>query len=154
MTPPKKDTAPTAGDEFTVDMTTAKTFEPIPTDRWYLFEISKWTKGHAKSSGAPNVSIEVTVVEPKEFEGRKITDSPVVNEPYNLGRIKTYVVQSEFQTEDEVKVPSYRIPDEKDMIGLQFSSRVNIQKDENRGDRNRITTMRPASKYAELAAAI
>ena len=154
MSPKEKVAAASGNDEFTVDMTTAKVLEPIPTDRWYLFEISKWELGHAKSSGAPNVAMELTVVEPSEFEGRKVTDSPVLNEPFNLGRVKTYIVNSGFQTEEQVKVAGYKIPKEDVMLGLQFAARVNISKNETYGDRNRITVMRPAAKYAELAAAI
>lgn len=154
MSPEKAKKVETANteDEFVVDMTAAKTLEPLPVDRFYLFEISQWKRGRAKgASGGRVVVVEATAVQPSEFEGRKVIESISIENEYTLGRLKSIVIATGFQTEEEVNVPSYSIPKEEDMLGLQFTGRVNIRASEVYGDRNRLTRILPASSYKEIA---
>jgi hypothetical protein len=139
-------------DEVTVDMTTAKTLEPLPTDKPYLMAISKFATGKS-GSGGRKVDYELTVVEPTELSGRKVQESISLDNEYTLGRLQQLLI-SAGMPEDEVKVKNFKIPKEEDVLGMQLTVWVNIRQSEQYGDRNRIRRMRPASAYKEITASV
>lgn len=139
-------------EEFTLDMTQAKTFEPLPTDRPYLVAVSAWKPGRtAPKEGAPNgnrkLHYEVSVIEPAEFKNRKVIVDQSLDEEYNLGRLLTMLITGFEFPEKEVKSPKFQLPKAEDMVGQQAVIFVRTESNEAYGDRSRIRRWAPASTY-------
>lgn len=150
----KPNTAPAAEEEeITVDMTSAKTLEPLPINRAYLFALSGFKTGKSKASGGKKIDYELTVVEPSEFAGRKLQESVSLDNEYTLGRLKQLLIALG-KPEEEVNVAKFKIPAEEDLLGMQLTGWVNIRQSETYGDRNRIRRMRPASAYKEVSTSV
>lgn len=114
--------------EITIDMTAAKTFEPLPTDRPYLVTVSDWKLG-LSAAKKKKLHVVVAVSEPKEFEGRKITTDLNIEEEYNLGRLQTMLINGFGFPENKVKVSNFKLPTSEEMVGLQATLFVRTQTD-------------------------
>jgi len=110
--------------KVTVDMTKAKTLEPIPTGANCLVAITKFQKAEAKS-GADKIHIEMTVVEPEVYKGRIFFDDINLDNAYTLGRLLQLLVASGIPEED-VRVAKFEIPSGEEMEGktLCVTSRI------------------------------
>lgn len=133
---------------ISLDMTKAKTLEPIPARTQVLAAMSAWKAGPSKSSGDLSLHYEVTVVEPAEFAKRKILeDTSLVNE-YGLGRLQTLLIALGWSKED-VQKSDFNLPGEKDILGLQLTCNVGVQAETPEYPaKNRIGRVMPAEVFS------
>lgn len=135
-------------EDITLDMTTAKTFEPLPTDRPYLAAISAWKTGKS-AKGDLKLHYELSVLQPEEFANRKVIVDNSLVEEYNLGRLQTNLIQGFEFPEAEVKSKTFKLPKSDDMLGQQCTLFVRTQEDPT-GQYNPKSVIRklaPASAY-------
>ena len=59
----------------TLDFSQVSNYDPVPPGKPYLATITKFETGKAKSGEGRTASVELTVVEPEEWESRRITRS-------------------------------------------------------------------------------
>lgn len=138
----------TGDDEFTVDMTTAKTFGVLPERTPLLAAISAWKFG--KTANGRKLDYEFTVVAPEELKNRKIKESVSLENEYTVGRYQTMLLGLGF-TKEEVTSKTFKAPKEEDVIGMQATITCRTRASETYGDRSNINTFRPASAYAVLS---
>jgi hypothetical protein len=103
-------------EDITIDMTQAKTFEPLPTDRPFLVAMSAWKTGKS-AKGTAKLHYELTVSEPKEFANRKVIVDQSLEEAFNLGRLQTMLIDGFGYPETSVKSKTFRLPKSDDMLG-------------------------------------
>jgi len=141
-----------AGDEeeISIDMTQAKTFEPLPERKPYLAAVSKWQYG--RTANGRKLDYEFTVVEPSEFANRKVPESLSLENEYTLGRFQTMLLALGLP-EEQVKSKTFKAPKEEDMLGMQATIFCRTRKSETYGDRSNINRFRPASAYEEVTKA-
>jgi len=137
-------------EEFSIDMTQAKTFEPLPEHKPMLAAVSKWKYG--RTPNGRKVDYEFTVIEPKELANRKVPESLSLENEYTLGRFQTILLALGF-AEDAVKAKSFKAPAESEMLGLQATIFCRTRKSDEYGDRSNIARLKPASAYAEASKA-
>jgi len=141
---------PKASDEMSIDMTQAKTFEPLPERKPLLASVSKWLYG--RTENGRKLDYEFTVAEPSVLANRKVNESLSLENEYTLGRFQNMLVALGFP-EDKVKVKNFKLPAEDDMMGLQATIFCRTRHSDVYGDRSQITRFRPASAYKEAATA-
>jgi len=141
-------------EDITIDMTVAKTFEPLPTDRPYLIAVSAWKPGRTapkegETEGNRKLHYELTVVQPVEFANRKVIVDQSLEEEYNLGRLQTMLINGFSFPEEEVKGKTFRLPKISDMLGLQCVIFVRTQTDPSGqySDKSVVRRFAPASSY-------
>jgi len=135
--------------DFSLDMTQAKVFEPLPERKALLSAVSKWAYG--RTANGRKVDYEFTVLEPTEFAKRKVPESLSLENEYTLGRFQTILLALGFP-EAEIKSKSFKPPAEDDVIGLQATIFCRTRKSETYGDRSQISRIRPADAYKEAIA--
>jgi len=140
---------PKAPDEMSIDMTQAKTFEPLPEKKALLASVSKWLYG--RTENGRKLDYEFTVVEPSELANRKVNESLSLENEYTLGRFQTMLIALGIP-EKEVKVKNFKLPSEDDMLGLQATIFCRTRHSDVYGDRSNINRFRPATAYKEAAA--
>lgn len=133
--------------DISIDMSQAKTFEPLPPDRPYLVALSAWKPGRS-SNGNKKLHYEFTVVEPSEFANRKLIEDLSLENEYTLGRLQQILLALGFP-EETVKANNFKLPKEDEVMGMQCMVRTRIQPSEQYGDRSRIRQLRPATAYKE-----
>lgn len=136
-------------EEFSLDMTQAKVFEPLPERKALLGAVSKWKYG--RTPNGRKVDYEFTIVEPSELANRKVQESVSLENEYTLGRLQTILLALGFP-EDQVKSKSFKAPKEEDMLGLQAMIICRTRHSDVYGDRSNIARFRPAAAYKEAAA--
>ena len=136
-------------EEFSIDMSQAKTFAPLPERKALLAAISKWKYG--RTANGRKVDYEFTVVEPSELANRKVPESVSLENEYTLGRIQTILLAVGFP-EEQVKSKAFKAPKEEDMLGLQAMIICRTRHSDVYGDRSNIARFRPAAAYKEAAA--
>jgi len=137
-------------EEFSIDMTQAKVFEPLPERKALLAAVSKWKYG--RTPNGRKVDYEFTVVEPSELVNRKVQESVSLENEYTLGRYQTILLALGFP-EEGVKSKNHKAPKEEDMLGLQATIFCRTRKSEVYGDRSNVSRFRPASAYKEVTEA-
>jgi hypothetical protein len=155
--PPKREAAPVVEEdqnegleeEITIDMTDAKTFEPLPEKRPLLSAVSAWKLG--KGPKGAKIHVELTVKKPDELANRKVMEDISLTNEWTKGRYQTLLLALGFN-EAKVKSPKHTVPKEEDILGMELTLFVNTQHSETYGDRSRIGRMRPAASYTEAAA--
>jgi len=115
-------------EDITLDMTTAKTFEPLPTDRPYLVAVSTWKTGKS-AAGKLKLHYEMSVVQPEKFANRKVITDLNLEEEYSLGRLQGMLSKGFGFPEDQVKGKDFKLPKAEDMLGLQATLFVRTQTD-------------------------
>jgi len=136
-------------EEFSVDMTQAKTFAPLPERKALLAAVSKWKYG--RTANGRKLDYEFTVVEPSELANRKVMESVSLENEYTLGRFQTILLALGLKEED-VKSKKFMVPKEEDMLGLQATIFCRTRSSDVYGDRSNVSRFRPASAYKEAAA--
>lgn len=142
-------TRETEEEEISIDMTQAKTFEPLPERKALLAAISKWKYG--RTLNGRKVDYEFTIIEPSELANRKVQESVSLENEYTLGRLQNILIAVGF-SEDEVKVKNFKCPKEEDMLGLQTTIFCRTRHSDVFGDRSQVSRFRPAAAYKEAAA--
>ena len=137
-------------EEISIDMTQAKTFEPLPEKQPYLAMVHKWKPG--KTANGRKLDYGFTVSEPEQFKNRKIEESLSLENEYTLGRLQTILVKGLGFPEDEVKTKTFKLPKEEDVIGLQATIWCRTRKDDTYGDRSTINRFAPAESYKTITA--
>lgn len=137
-------------EEFSIDMTQAKTFEPLPERKPLLGAISKWKYG--RTANGRKLDYEFTIVEPSDLANRKVPESLSLENEYTLGRFQKMLIALG-RSEEEVKAKSFKAPQEEDMLGLQATIFCRTRKSDTFGDRSNIARFRPASAYKEVTEA-
>ena len=135
-------------DEMSVDMTQAKTFEPLPERKALLASVSKWQYG--KTENGRKLDYAFTVVEPTELANRQVPESLSLENEYTLGRFQNILIALGIP-EKEVKVKNFKLPAEDDMLGLQATIFCRTRHSDVYGDRSQINRFRPATAYKEAA---
>lgn len=136
-------------DEMSVDMTQAKTFEPLPEKKALLASVSKWKYG--RTENGRKLDYEFAVAEPTELANRKVNESLSLENEYTLGRFQNILLALGIP-EKEVKVKNFKLPPEDDMLGLQATIFCRTRHSDVYGDRSQINRFRPATAYKEAAA--
>jgi len=136
-------------EEFSLDMTQAKTFEPLPERKALLSAVSKWKYG--RTANGRKVDYELTVLEPTELANRKVMESVSLENEYTLGRFQNILLALGF-SEEEVKSKSFKPPKEEDILGLQATIFCRTRHSDAYGDRSQVSRFRPASTYKEASA--
>lgn len=139
-----------AEEDFSLDMTKAKTFAPLPERAPFLAAVSKWQYG--RTPNGRKVDYEFTIIEPSDLANRKVPESVSLENEYTLGRFQTILIALGFPEED-VKSEVFKPPKEKDVMGLQATIFCRTRKSDQYGDRSNISRFRPATAYKELAEA-
>lgn len=103
-------------EDITIDMTKAKTFEPLPTDRPFLAAMSAWKTGKS-AKDTKKLHYELTVSQPEEYANRKVIVDQSLEEEYNLGRLQTMLINGFGFPEAEVKSETFKLPKSDDMLG-------------------------------------
>lgn len=99
-----------------LDFSGVSNYDPVPPDKPYLTTISKFETGKAKTGNGRTASVELTVAEPEEWEGRKITRSYSL-QPQSLFSIYNLMV-SAGEDPEKIKEGTYNlIP--MNFLGLQ-----------------------------------
>jgi len=137
-------------EDFSVDMTQAKTFEPLPERRPLLSAVSKWKYG--RTQNGRKLDYEFTVLEPVELANRKVMESVSLENEYTLGRFQTILLALGF-TEAEVKSKNFHVPAEEDMLGRQATIFCRTKKSDVYGDRSNVSRFRPATAFKEVTEA-
>jgi len=137
-------------EEFSIDMTQAKVFEPLPERKPLLAAVSKWKYG--RTANGRKVDYEFTVIEPSELANRKVQESVSLENEYTLGRFQTILIALG-TPEDDVKSKAFKAPKEEDMLGLQAMVICRTRKSDVYGDRSNIARFRPAAAYKEVTEA-
>ena len=132
-------------DEVVLDFSGVRPFEPLDENRWYLVRVSRFELGRAapERGGGPKASLELTVVKPEEYEGRKLFREFSLQPqalPFLHQFIKAVDPEAELD-EDFIFKPS-------DYIGLECAVRVRNEEFEEQ-IRSRVGRMAPASAYRE-----
>lgn len=131
-------------EEFTVDMTTAKTFGVLPERQPLLAAVSKWKYG--KTANGRKLDYEFTVVAPDELKNRKVAESVSLENEYTLGRYQT-LLKALGYPEEELKSKTFKAPKEEDVIGQEATIFCKTRASETYGDRSQINRFAPASAY-------
>ena len=132
---------------ITLDMTKAKTFSPLPVEKNpYLMSVSGWKPGN--TANGKKIDVEWTVLAPKDFADRKVTESYSLENEFSLGHLQSELLALGFP-EEQVKGKGFKLPKAEDIIGLQATVWVGIRKDKtgNYGDRNGINRLALSSAY-------
>lgn len=150
MAKEKEDEGKTPGEseDFSLDMSKAKTFEPLPERKPFLASVSKWLYG--TTPNGRKVDYEFTVNEPSELLNRKVPESLSLENEYTLGRYQTILLALGFP-EDYVKSPTHKPPKESEVLGLQATIFCRTRRSDVYGDRSNIARFRPATAYKEVA---
>lgn len=135
--------------DFTLDMTQAKTFEPLPERKALLASISKWEYG--RTAKGKKLDYEFTVSLPTELANRKIPESLSLENEYTLGRYKNMLIALGFP-EEEVTSPNHKPPKSEDVLGMEATVFCKTRRSDTFGDRSQISRFRPASAYEEVSA--
>ena len=108
----------------TVDMTIARSIEPIPPGIKCLVVVSGWELGNS-ASGAPKVHIEMTVLEPEQYKSRKFFDDINLVNENTLGRLVA-IFKALGYKENDIKVKKFVMPTADTMEGsrLCVTSRI------------------------------
>lgn len=136
-------------EDFSLDMTQAKTFEPLPERQPFLVAVSGWKYG--RTANGRKLDYELTVVEPSNLANRKILESVSLENEYTLGRYQS-ILLAMGMSEEEVKSPNHKPPKEADVLGLQMTVFCRTRRSDVYGDRSNVSRFRPASAYTEVAA--
>lgn len=148
---PKKDEG-----KVTVDMTKAKTIEPIPTGVNCLVAITKWDKTTAKASGVDKIHIEETVVEPEMFKGRIFFDDINLENEYTLGRLLQTLVATGMDEKD-IRTSKFEVPSSEQMLGktLCVTSKIQVAKPgSGYTDQSKATKLCLSEKYEDNSAEV
>lgn len=137
-------------EDFSVDMTQARTFEPLPERKPLLAAVSGWKYG--RTQNGRKLDYVFTVMEPSELANRKVSESVSLENEYTLGRFQTILLALGF-TEEQVKSKNFKVPHEEDMLGLQATIFCRTKKSDVYGDRSQVSRFRPASAYKEVTEA-
>ena len=137
-------------EDFSVDMTTAKVFEPLPERTPFLATVSKWNYG--STPNGRKVDYEFTVAEPDSYKNRKVPESVSLENEFTLGRYQTILLALGF-SEDYVKSKTHNPPKGDEVMGLQATIWCRTRKSDTYGDRSVMARIRPAAAYKEAAAA-
>jgi len=137
-------------EDFSVDMSQAKVFEPLPEKKPYLMAVSKWAYG--STPNGRKVDYEFTIVDPEEFKNRKVQESVSLENEFTLGRYQTILLALGFP-ETYVKSKTHKPPKSEEVVGLQATIWCRTRKSETYGDRSNMARIRPAAAYKEAAAA-
>ena len=137
-------------EDISIDMSQAKTFEPLPERKPFLAAVSKWIYG--RTANGKKLDYEFTVLEPSELTNRKVPESLSLENEYTLGRFQQMLIALGY-SEDEVKSKTFKLPKEEDMLGKQATVFCRTRKSETFGDRSNINRFRPATAYAEVTKA-
>jgi hypothetical protein len=146
---PRREPEEEGTEEFAIDMSQAKIFEPLPERKPLLAAVSKWKYG--KTPNGRKLDYAFTVVEPSELANRQVPESLSLENEYTLGRYQTMLLALGFP-EDEVKSKTHKPPKEEDVLGLQATIFCRTRHSDTYGDRSQISRVRPASAYKEAAA--
>ena len=105
-------------EEVTVDMTTAKTLEPLDPKMPYLMAVSKWKYGKS-ANGNRKVDYAYTVAKPetKGILGRVVAGSSSLDNEYTLGFVKNLLIGLGFDKE-KIEDKKFKMPHEDDVMGL------------------------------------
>jgi len=136
-------------EDISLDMTQAKTFEPLPERKPFLAAVSKWKYG--RTANGRKVDYEFTVVEPSELANRKVPESLSLENEYTLGRFQQILMALGY-SEESVKAKDFKAPKEAEMLGLQATIFCRTRRSDAYGDRSNISRFRPAASYKEAAA--
>jgi len=137
-------------EDFALDMTTAKVFEPLPERKPFLMAVSKWAYG--TTPNGRKVDYEFTIVEPEELKNRKVMESVSLENEFTLGRYQTILLALGFP-EAYVKSKAHKPPKPDEVVGLQATIWCRTRKSDTYGDRSNMARIRPAAAYKEAAAA-
>ncbi len=130
----------------TVDLSKAKTMEPLPTPGPYLVILTKMAPG-TSGSGGRKVDIETQVVEPETpgIKGRKFFESINLDNEYTLGRLQS-ILRVLGVSDDDLKSSEFALKGE-DFIGKSFTIFAGMRSDPNFGDRNTIARVGDEAAY-------
>ena len=99
---------PEETEDISIDMTQARTLEPLPPGRPYLMAVTAWTPGRS-AAGGRKVHYELTVAEPTDFANRKVMEDLSLDNEYTLGRLMTLLLALGME-EDEIRTKSFKLP--------------------------------------------
>ena len=137
-------------EEFSIDMSKAKTFTPLPEKRPYLVAVSKWAPG--RTPNGRKMDYELTVLKPDELKNRKLPESVSLENEYTLGRYQTMLLALGFP-EAEVKSKNHKPPKAADIMGMQCTIFVRTRRSDQYGDRSNVSRFLPVTAYEEAASA-
>ena len=129
-----------------VDMSKAKTLEPLPKGGPYLASVSAF-ESRESSAGNPTVHVELTIIEPAELAKKKLFDDISLENEYTLGRLQKLLVATEY-AEDMEAAKKVKGIDEDKMIGSQLSVWVKHRESEGYGTQAQIQRVDTADKYS------
>lgn len=138
-----------AEEDFSIDMSQAKVFEPLPERTPFLAAVSKWKYG--RTANGRKLDYSFTVVEPSNLVKRQVPESLSLENEYTLGRFQQMLIALGF-TEEEVKSPAFSPPKEADMLGRQATIFCRTRRSDVYGDRSNINRFRPSTAYKEASA--
>ena len=137
-------------EDFALDMTTAKVFEPLPEKKPFLVAVSKWA--YDSTPNGRKVDYEFTISDPAEFKNRKVMESVSLENEFTKGRYQTILLALGF-AESYVKAKTHKPPVSDEVVGLQATIWCRTRKSDTYGDRSVMARIRPAAAYTEAAAA-
>jgi hypothetical protein len=137
-------------EDFSVDMSQAKTFEPLPERVPFLAAVNKWIYG--KTDKGKKVDYEFTILEPEANKNRKVSESVSLENEYTLGRYQTILLALGFP-EAYVKSKTHKPPKTDEVMGMQATIWCRTRKSDTYGDRSIIARIRPAADFKEASAA-
>lgn len=136
-------------EDFSLDMTQAKAFAPLPERQPLLAAVSKWKYG--RTANGRKLDYSYTIVEPDSLANRQVLESLSLENEYTLGRFQTMLLALGFP-EDEVKSPNFKPPKEEDVVGMKATITCRTRHSDVYGDRSQISRFAPASAYKAAAA--
>lgn len=136
-------------EDFSIDMTQAKVFEPLPERQPFLAAVSKWKYG--RTANGRKVDYSFTVVEPAVLANRQVPESLSLENEYTLGRFQNILLALGFP-EAEVKTKAFRPPKEEDVLGMKATITCRTRRSDIYGDRSQISRFSPAEAYKAAAA--
>jgi len=137
-------------EDFSLDMSQAKVFEPLPEKTPYLASVSKWAYG--STPNGRKVDYEFTVAEPVAHKNRKVPESCSLENEFTLGRYQTILLALGFP-ESYVKSKNHKPPKSEEVMGMQATIWCRTRKSDTYGDRSVIARIRPAAAFKEASAA-
>ncbi len=137
-----------ANKPVTVDMSGAKSFEPVPDRTKCLVAVSKWEVGTSQS-GNPKLHVELTVLEPEKYASRKFFDDINLDNDNTKGRLMDLLLALGYE-EKKVRVANFALPEEDAVEGQQLcvTSRIVKAKEGSEfGDKSVASKPRAAEFY-------
>jgi len=131
-------------EDFSLDMTQAKAFAPLPERQPLLAAVSKWKYG--RTANGRKLDYSYTVMEPSELANRQVPESLSLENEYTLGRFQTMLLALGFP-ESEVKSAGFKPPKEEDVMGMKVTITCRTRHSDVYGDRSQIARFAPATAY-------